>query len=304
MIKSISFPDIDTSYWKTEDKEWVVTRKQEWKNIEHMFQGSASKSKKAMGVIKQYFLKGKMPDFKAFRDWSPYDGHLDLFCFIWLHPSWDEMVLQALRDAYIAHEYVKENDVRTGFGLMVEYCFVWPCCKYTEDESISILRTGHNEVIFKVLMGGLLQMEYSVGGIIRQLPKSELYHLSLMTDWLCLEKLYEYNKDMVFQYDLTLEWWYQSCPTNEDFFEKDKIYNKDGTLYLYRYLYRIHHFDTKKEGNTCRSHFVHKMRRILDEREFIPEFKQMWLDIKSNKINVEEPWNIHWKPKPKKPRLP
>jgi hypothetical protein len=30
----------------------------------------------------------------------------------------------------------------------------------------------------------------------------------------------------------------------------------------------------------------------LDDREFFPEFKQMWLDVKAGKIEVQDPWEI------------
>jgi hypothetical protein len=304
MSEQVDFPGIDTSYWKMHDKVWIAERKEQWLAIEPMFQYGASKTKRAVGIIKQYFLKGKLPDFKALRSWHPYFGHLDLFNFIWLHPSWDETVLLPLRDAYIAHKYIKDDDVLNGFGLMNSCCLVRPCCKYTQEESLIILRTDHNQVMFKVMMADLQQTEYLVDGAIRQLPKSKLFHLTLMSEWLCLENMYAYNEDMVFQYDLALEWWYQSCPENEDFFERKKVQYTDCISDLYRYLYRIHHFDTEKEGDTCRTRFVHKMKNILDEREFISEFKQMWLDVKADRVDIEEPWNIHWKPKPKKPRLP
>jgi len=55
-------------------------------------------------------------------------------------------------------------------------------------------------------------------------------------------------------------------------------------------LYCFYHFDTEKEGDTSQTHFVNKIRKILDEREFIPEFKKMWLDVKADKIEVKNPW--------------
>jgi hypothetical protein len=32
------------------------------------------------------------------------------------------------------------------------------------------------------------------------------------------------------------------------------------------------------------------IRKILDERKFIPKFKQLWVDVKANKIDVKKPW--------------
>jgi len=55
-------------------------------------------------------------------------------------------------------------------------------------------------------------------------------------------------------------------------------------------LYRIHHFNTEEEGDTCRTHLVYKIRKVLDEHDFIPEFKQIWEDVKLDKVNVKKPW--------------
>jgi hypothetical protein len=100
MSSEISFPDIDSSCWQTKDKAWMEPRKTEWEKIARMLQHH--KSAKALTVIKQYYLRGKMPDWEKFIDWDDYRGHLDIICFLWLHPSWDEVVLRLLRDAYIS----------------------------------------------------------------------------------------------------------------------------------------------------------------------------------------------------------
>ncbi|MDE1462686.1 hypothetical protein [Spartinivicinus poritis] len=167
--------------------------------------------------------------------------------------------------------------------------------------------TGENELLFDILIGDLAEPVYPEKGeaswSIDKL-RGEYRDIFGMTQWLCNKQLNYINKDCLFQYDNYLEYWCLSCfkLKETDAVAKRKAF-EDWDL-IQEGLYRIYHFDTEKEGDTCRTRFIHKMRRILDEREFIPEFKQMWLDIKSNKINVEEPWNIHWKPKPKKPRLP
>ena len=111
-----------------------------------------------------------------------------------------------------------------------------------------------------------------------------------MTKWLCNKTLNYINEDCLYQYDNYLEYWYLSCAQvkETDEFQISEIF-RDVDL-LKKGLYRIHHFDTEKEGDTCRSRFVNKMRKILDERAFLGDFKQLWEDVKANKITIENPW--------------
>lgn len=94
------------------------------------------------------------------------------------------------------------------------------------------------------------------------------------------------NEDFLFQYDRPLEWWYMCRPVVEDAFDKETFPDNQRKLVKIA-LYRIYHFDTQKEGDSCRTRFVHKMRKILDERPFIKEFEAMWAQVKSGKIQVE-----------------
>ena len=69
----------DTSHWKTTDKAWMAERKQQWLEIEKLLY-VLDKNKKARSIIKQYFLKGQLPDWKKLHDWSQGSTtrHLDL----------------------------------------------------------------------------------------------------------------------------------------------------------------------------------------------------------------------------------
>ena len=114
-------------------------------------------------------------------------------------------------------------------------------------------------------------------------------YLWQMSRWLNLPKLVKFNEEFVFQFDPALDWLQRTFPRDPELFEKEaqaSVVRKNHR----EALYRIHHFDTEKEGDTCRTRFVHKIRKILDERDFIPEFKQMWEDVKSGKIEVKDPW--------------
>ncbi|KZZ41535.1 hypothetical protein A3759_15215 [Thalassolituus sp. HI0120] len=148
------FPEIDTRYWKLDDKEWVKNRKQQWKVIEPMFKDGAHKSKQGIGIIKKYYMKGEMPDFKSLKDWDDFDGHLDLFCFLWLHPSDDKGTLETLRDEYIDYPLVLENDLSRGLNIFLSYATLYSSYSYKDSEVNKVLNTNGNNVFYYNLLFG------------------------------------------------------------------------------------------------------------------------------------------------------
>jgi len=299
MTENFIFPDIDRSYWLIKDPAWREDRKKQWEVIEPMLK--SSKSGKGKTVIKQYFLTGKMPDWDKMRDYTSHERHLDIFMFIWLHPSWDEAVLRQLRDAYLFSNIVMLGDIDEGFGNFIRWGTGMACQDYTgdceEELSYGLHTDGHNELLFKVLMGDLEKTNYELEfydplqsrSVNYELPKFGFDCLASAAKWLIIKTMYPINEDMLYQYNLALEWLYQ-CSLEDTKTLKLINTNKASRASLEKALYRIHNFNTEKEGDTCRTRFVHKIRKILDEREFITEFKQMWEDVKADKIEVKDPW--------------
>jgi hypothetical protein len=258
------------------------------------------KTSKGLTAVKQYFLKGKLPDWEKFAEWGDYQGHVDLFVLLWLHPSWDRGLLTTLRDEYIASDKVIYRDVSIGFTGFLNAGTVFASQDYTGDSEIPFPYTdGHNELLFDIIMGDLSKTQYNLGRFgtfikgqpVYDVPRSELFAILEMSHWLFIREMKPINNDMLFQYDRPLEWWYQSCEKDENYFSKQAQESVYRSL-IEKSLYRIYHFDTQAEGDTCRTRFVYKMRKILDEREFISEFKTMWEEVKSGKIQVENPWKI------------
>jgi len=286
---------IDTSYWLVKDQAWMTERKGQWETIEPRLKNGMNKAQRAISIIKRYFLKGAVPDFEALSDWKSDFRHLDLLCFIWLHPSKDKRVLKALRDAYIHSPLVDESDVWLGIGGFLRGGEIDASIEFKKgkkDTSGWRKYTGENEMLFDILIGDLSVPVYPEnGGACWSIDKfrAPFDILFPMGQMLCNQSLNYINEDCLFQYDNYLEYWYLSCPQDEDYFSLNKL-NQHQYPYFEQALYRIHHFDTEKEGDTCRSRFVHKMRKMLDEREFISEFKQMWLDVKLDKVEVKNPW--------------
>ena len=289
MIKILT--EIDTSYWNTKDKAWKAERNAMWPKIDLML--SIHKPRKAINIIKAYYLRGKMPNWKALEEWIDERRHVDLFIFLWLHPSWDEAVLKELRDAYINSKLIIRNDIASGFSLFLASQSILLA---QEREAIEQFECpyieGHGELMFRIMFGDPIETLYEIKdtrkaklyGRVFKLHEPELTFISTMTRWLIIKKMLPINYDYLYQYDQPLEWWYQCCALREDQFDKAEKSS------FRRALYRIHHFDIEKEGDTNRSRFVHKLRQMLDEREFVAEFKRTWELVKADKIVVDDPW--------------
>lgn len=305
MTTEINLNKIDTSHWLESDLVWLEARQAAWPHIEERLFKALFKSKRAVTILKQYYLNGKMPAWLKLKDWGSHERHLDIFCFLWLHPSWDRSVLSKLRDAYLSSDLTIEEDIRIGFGEFLRNGIAHACEPARENSIPHFIDLGgNNELLFEVLFDDLsiTQHEiqgYTTGDLVVQyglpkryfeMPRAELSRIATMASWLCLEVLSEHNKDMLFQYDLPLEWWYQGCETDEGYFQKPRY--KGTRPGLEKALYRIHKFDTNREGDTCRTRFVHKIRKLLNEREFMSEFKQMWEDVKNDKIVIKNAWEL------------
>lgn len=111
--------DWNTSYWKTDDKAWMAERKRSWLEVEPLLY-VLDKNKKARSIIKQYFLKGQLPDWKKLHDWNQNSTtrHLDLMLFLYLHPSRDDAVLRPLRDQFMDNPHAMYSDRLIGFSSL------------------------------------------------------------------------------------------------------------------------------------------------------------------------------------------
>ncbi|KZZ41534.1 hypothetical protein A3759_15210 [Thalassolituus sp. HI0120] len=115
-------------------------------------------------------------------------------------------------------------------------------------------------------------------------------NLNTMNRWLCHNPVTKLAEDCLYAYDGYLDAWYQSAPKNEDYFETKR--GKRQIAIIEKALYRLHHYNVEEDTSPARKRFVLLMREILDNREFIPQLKQMWLDVKEGKIQVEDAWRL------------
>ncbi|MCP5161916.1 MAG: hypothetical protein H7A00_09665 [Hahellaceae bacterium] len=291
---------IDTSYWLTKDKAWMEERKAQWPVIEKVVECNRRKSE--VNMIKQYFLRGTMPKWEKYRDWDDLYRHLDLNLFLWLHPSSDLDVLKGLYKNYMESDLIHEKDVLLGYALFLKHELMMATSPYKSLEDYPFPFMGEkNIILFRILFEDL---DYAKSQILRLLGSQESFdkkarhifeflgyhHFLRMWLWLLQDSNSPLMLNCLYQYDDVVEWCMTTVTTNSEKEFLKEIAPKAGLKEYQKALYCIHHFDTEKEGDTCRTRAVHKIRKILDEREFIPEFKQMWLDVKAGKVEVKNPW--------------
>lgn len=294
---------IDTSYWLTKDKAWMEARKAQWPAIEKVVEGNRRKSE--VTVIKQYFLRGTMPKWERYRDWDDLYRHLDLNLFLWLHPSSNPDVLKSLYTGYMESELIHPKDVTLGYALFLKHELMMATSSYKSLDEYPFPFMGEkNIILFRILFEDI---DYAKDRILKLVGSQESFdkitknifeflgykHFRRMRHWLLQDPKLALSIYSLYQYEEVVDWCMTTTTTTSNInvlLDELKMKSPVNFKEYQKALYCFHHFDTEKEGDTCRTRFVHKIRKILDERDFIPEFKQMWLDVKAGKIEVKKPW--------------
>lgn len=296
----MSLEKIDTSYWLTKDKTWMAQRNEQWPTIEKVV--ALNRRKSEVTVIKQYFLKGKMPKWEKYRDWDALFRHLDLSLFLWLHPSDDPKVLKPLFRDYLASDLIHPRDVILGYGSFIDNELLSATSPYKSLKDYPFPFMGEkNIILFRILfedvnyvkdrmtqlLGGQENFDAKAGHLFEFLG---YHHVLRLRRWLMQASTLPLSLQCLYQYDEVLEWCLTTITANKGNEFLEELNNPKYLEAFQKALYCIHHFDTEKEGDSNRSKAVVKIRNILDEHLFLPEFKQIWQDIKADKIEVKDPW--------------
>ncbi|MCP4978504.1 MAG: hypothetical protein GY931_20355, partial [Maribacter sp.] len=211
-----SLEKIDTSFWKTKDKVWKDERQSQWPAIERVVKGNRRKTD--VNVIKQYFLRGKMPKWESFRDWDDMFRHLDLNMFLWLHPSSDLNVLKPLYKLYMESNLIHWRDVTLGYGLFLKHEFiVAPSTNRTIEEYPFPYMGDKNIVLFRIMFGDLDYAKNKIkilGDGKKDFENREKYifefmgyhHFFRIGEWLLQDQDSPFCKNCLYQYDDVLEW--------------------------------------------------------------------------------------------------
>lgn len=293
MLLKNEFPPIDTSYWRLDDKEWTAERKMKWIRIEkYYYYGGTGKSKKGMNIIKRYYLKGELPDFKSLKEWDNVERHLDLFSFLWLHPSRDREILTNLRNIYVNNPLIVEFDIRSGLNILYNSgCNIPTSDPENMDMDRAFDSDGYNLLMFDIIMGDFSKDEFPDQRKSDWVVNKFLfgYHdLVEFGKWLCVKKPNRLSGDCLYQYDEYLNYWLISCSKDIGYFNFSNFERHKQSFT--KAFHRIHRFDINKEGNTARTCFVQKIRKILDEHEFPSIFKKVWIDVKNDDNKIKGLW--------------
>lgn len=298
----MNLESIDKQYWLTKDKAWMAARKAQWATIERFVEGNRRRSE--VNVIKQYFLRGTMPKWEKYRDWGDNDRHVDVSVLLWLHPSSDPDVLTPLFNAYIESNLIHPLDVIRGYSVFMDAEFV--AASYstkTIDDYLFRYMGNKNIIVFRILFEDIAYVKEKVAALVAEdyrglvgkfegtLERFGYVHLLMMSSWLLIDKNSFLIPNFLYQYDEVLDWCVTDILTEHATEAFLKAIEPKAGLYDYQKgLYCIYHFNTEEEGDTCRTHLVHKIRKMLDEHDFIPEFKQIWEDVKAGKVDIKNPW--------------
>jgi len=291
---------IDTSYWLTKDKDWKEQRNAQWPAIEKVL--GLNRRKSEVNVIKAYFLRGKMPNWSKYRDWNEqHFRHVDLDIFLWLHPSDDPKVLKPLFIAYIASELVHPEDILVGYSALLGNELISATSPYPSLADYPYpYRADKNIIMFRLLFEDVNLVKDRVCSLLGQKKYDKrashlfnflgYHHFLRIRVWLLQDVTSPLMLNCLYQYNEVLDWFVTTIidNSNKEFLEELKV-----LTYVKQYqkaLYCIYHFDAEKGEVSCRSKALVKVRQLLDNNDFIPEFKQMWEGIKSGDIEVENPW--------------
>jgi len=290
---------IDTSFWLTKDKDWKEQRNAQWPSIEKAVALDLKKTE--VNVVKAYFLRGKMPNWVKYRDWKGLSRHLDLGMFLWLHPSNDPEVLKALYKTYMASELIHPDDILVGYGFLLSHeLSSAPSTKKTLVDYPFPYLGYKNIIIFRILFADIDYAKVRMRSLLplkdyeRKVSKIFGYlgynHFLKIWSWLMQDAKSPLMLNCLYQYDEVLDWCLTTITSksNNEFVEglKEPVYVTE----FKKALYCIYHFDEEKKEDSCRSRALVKVRQLLDDNDFIPEFKQIWEGIKSGEIEVKNPW--------------
>lgn len=295
MQTNYEFPNIDTSHWKVNDDVWIEERKRTWDIIEKYYCGGREKTKKGMNIIKRYYMKGEMPDFESLRSWSDETTrHLDIYSFLWLHPSKDRALLTELRNQYVNSALVVEFDIRSGLSLLFDSGSMVPTYDPTSiDIESAFYSGGHNLLMFTIILGDMSKEYYPENSEATwKIIKFNRGYQNIIEygKWLCVKQPNFLSEDCLYQYDEYLQYWIKGCSLDSAHFQR--IFQEKTKPYFVKALHRINRFDADKEGDTARGRFVHKIRKLLDEHEFHPTLKELWAEVKNDTSDVKGLWRL------------
>lgn len=277
-------PLVEASYWNTKDKEWVNTRKHQWEYIALAI-GESYKSKKALSVIKQYFLKGKAPDWqKIGYSWPEKDQfrHLDLLCFLWLHPTSDPEILRELRDSYVKSSVIRGDDILAGqslfisLQLLVNYPYIDKDTEFLPADFF-----GKEDVLFELLYENLDEVEFTALKRSRLCSFKKIFFKTLpfieLKKWLENDyEEYNYRKSKhVLSYANALDFYFTYLQSNTIECDNQVLKSKSLLKKTLKTIYGLR----KNEFADSRGKFLEMFIDKMTARDYPCSLKDVWLEV-------------------------
>ena len=295
MSSEYIFPEVDKSHWLVNDKKWLAAREKGWAKVSRVL--DEYKSKKMINLVKRYYMKGETPDWiKYYEKEHPEGYHLDLFSMLWLHPSRDYEVLKKIRNQYIACPFTTVEGFAMGVTVLHSIGYIralsrWSranCKNLSGDEEL-LFRVTHDENINNTVVSKAqytFKPDAPISWVELDINAYGLADIISISKWLLPGRFNDCSQYMLLQYDLPLEYFFKGLQD----LQPDDLYLVKGLEWTKKGLYRFYHFDVEKEGDTARTKLVHKLREMFDHREYSPLVKELWEQVKSGEIVVDEPW--------------
>ena len=297
-MSGMNLEKIDTTFWNLKEPEWVRERNAQWMYLEKKL--SSGRRKSELNTIKQYFLKGKMPNWEKYRKWDGDERHVDLLNFLWLHPSDDVALLTELFLEYVHSDLIHYKDVAYAYGSFFMYelsGFRW------ENNTVSRYQYPFlgrkNIILFNILMSGIDYAESEIellnagriNDYLAQLKARYREYVAFLYFrlWLLMPDNSPLSESALYQYDEVLDWVFLNIEDQSDEFIKSLEYKSNAESF-YRALYCIFHYDSKFPECVGKVRAVNKLRQILSEKKFMAEFECMWEDVINDRVAVKNPW--------------
>ncbi|MDO6524094.1 hypothetical protein Q4519_00225 [Motilimonas sp. 1_MG-2023] len=299
----MTLAQLDTSFWLTKDKAWVAERKAKWQDIEPGI--ALRRNKGETNMAKAYYLRGKQPNWEKLKASDKSPRPLDLMMFLWLHPSDDPEVLTPLFKAYMESDQVHELDILIGLRFMsTEFIRHTWNTKPLHEYQFPYLG-NKNVTLFRIMFADPLYVKNRLQQVIaagradvreRKLAEANqdifgmlgYEHFLFFSNWLLQDLTSIFCRDCLYQYLDVLDWCMTTLNYDTDFIAR--IQHPSALASYHKALYRIVHFDLEQEGDTPRANAVRYLRELIEQGDFLPEFKQIWQQVKAGEVEVEKPW--------------
>ena len=296
---------IDTSAWKVKDKGWKSERAEKWLELEKVL--SENRRKSELNVIKQYYLRGKMPNWEKYKNWDNLGRgrHVDLFLFLWLHPSSDLDCLTGLCRDYINCGCIHHNDLN-GFDAFLYSEFN---CAVDPDSGSKLykfdLADGKNIVVFRAWINNFElfsdRLDYmvesarggrSAKGLAVLIRCKKYFSFINFKRWLLCDSEVKLTRSCLFRYHDVIEWVFTGLHSGAESGLLDSIKYNEGLVSYQKALLCIFNYDASVEDGTGRARSVLQLRKLLDEYPYATEFKKIWEDVKSGRIEAGDAFSI------------